>query len=385
MANPEHLAILKQGVKAWNEWRSGNFEVRPDLHWAEIPKADLALVNFEKVDLRGANLLKVNLSSAKLSMADLRGASLVGSDLRLADLRLAKLSRADLSSADLRQATLSSGVFRRTNLHEVNLGRANLYRAELHGADLGLANLRDADLSEAFLIKANLISANISSTKLQSTDLSNAKIGWTVLGDLDLRSVRGLETVKHEGPSPVGIDTIYRSEGKIPEVFLRGCGIPEDFIAYARSLGEAIQFYSCFISHSSKDKQFCERLYADLQVNAVRVWYFPEDAKWGEPVWGEIDRSIKIYDKLVVVCSKNSLTSGPVLREIERALSREDKELKNVLFPITIDRYLFDEWEHPRKQDVLAKVVGTDFIGWNRSAAKYDAAFKKLLKALKAE
>ncbi len=47
-------------------------------------------------------------------------------------------------------------------------------------------------------------------------------------------------------------------------------------------------------------------------------------------------------------------------------------------------RYIFDEWEHPRKDDVLQKVVGTDFVGWNRDAAKYDKAFKKLLKALKA-
>ncbi len=55
------------------------------------------------------------------------------------------------------------------------------------------------------------------------------------------------------------------------------------------------------------------------------------------------------------------------------------------MFPITIDDYLFDEWGHPRKADVLAKIIGKDFIGWNRSVDKYDAAFEKLLKALKAE
>jgi hypothetical protein len=97
-----------------------------------------------------------------------------------------------------------------------------------------------------------------------------------------------------------------------------------------------------------------------------------------------------LYDKLIVVCSKHSLVSGPVLREVERALQREDVELreigqaKNVLFPITLDDYLFDYWEHPRQADVLGKVVG-DFRGWNRNAAKYDAAFRKLLKCLQSE
>jgi hypothetical protein len=196
--------------------------------------------------------------------------------------------------------------------------------------------------------------------------------------------VKGLESVIHEAPSTIGIDTLYRSKGNIPEIFLRGCGIPETFITYARSLiTQPIQFYSCFISHSSKDRKFCERLYLDLQARNVRVWYFPEDAKWGESLWGEIDRTIKTYDKLVVVCSRNSLTSVPVLREIERALDREDKGNQNILFPIRIDDYIFDKWEHPRKVDVLTKVVG-DFSGWTRSVTKYNAAFSKLVNALMA-
>ncbi len=100
-------------------------------------------------------------------------------------------------------------------------------------------------------------------------------------------------------------------------------------------------------------------------------------------LWGEIDHSIRWYNRLVVVCSKNSLQSGPVLREIHRALDREDKQKRNILFPIRIDNYLFDEWGHERKADVVAKVVG-DFRGWSRSPAKYDAAFQRLLRDLKA-
>jgi hypothetical protein len=38
--------------------------------------------------------------------------------------------------------------------------------------------------------------------------------------------------VKHGAPSSIGIDTIYRSAGKVPEGFLRGAGVPETFIIY---------------------------------------------------------------------------------------------------------------------------------------------------------
>jgi len=36
MANNEHVALLKQGVTAWNEWRDRNFQVRPDLIEAHL-------------------------------------------------------------------------------------------------------------------------------------------------------------------------------------------------------------------------------------------------------------------------------------------------------------------------------------------------------------
>lgn len=97
-------------------------------------------------------------------------------------------------------------------------------------------------------------------------------------------------------------------------------------------------------------------------------------------MWGEIDRSIKVYDKLVVICSEDSLQSAPVVREIERALQREDREKRNILFPIRIDDYLLREWENARKADVVSKVVG-DFRGW-KDHDRYKKAFERLVDAL---
>jgi len=45
--------------------------------------------------------------------------------------------------------------------------------------------------------------------------------------------------------------------------------------------GEAIQFYSCFISYSTKDQVFAERLHADLQNKGVRCWFAPHDLPIG--------------------------------------------------------------------------------------------------------
>ncbi len=158
-------------------------------------------------------------------------------------------------------------------------------------------------------------------------------------------------------------------------------------IAWLNDFIDVLKFQSCFLSHSTKDATFCKRLYRDLKARGVACWYFPETAAWGQSVWGEIGRGIQMYDRLLVVCSEHSLTSGPVLRELERALQREDDERRQtgvdhqIVFPITLDSYLFDNWQHPRRADLLAKVIG-DFQGAKRRGPKYDAAFAELLKSL---
>jgi hypothetical protein len=42
MANDEHVALLKQGMTAWNAWRDENPDVLPNLSGADLIGADLA-------------------------------------------------------------------------------------------------------------------------------------------------------------------------------------------------------------------------------------------------------------------------------------------------------------------------------------------------------
>jgi hypothetical protein len=219
-----------------------------------------------------------------------------------------------------------------------DLAEADLREANLAMANLGAANLTAANLGAADLHGANLTAANLMWTDLEDSDFTNSLMGLSVFGDNDLAAVKGLDATRHHGPSTIGIDTIYASKGNIPEVFLRGCGVPEDFIVYMRSLvGKAIDFYSCFISYSSKDDDFAQRLHADLQQKGVRCWFAPEDLKIGEKFRTRIDESIRIYDKLMVILSENSIRSPWVEDEVEAALEKERKQSKLALFPIRLD------------------------------------------------
>jgi hypothetical protein len=95
----------------------------------------------------------------------------------------------------------------------------------------------------------------------------------------------------------------------------------------------------------------------------------------------EVDESIRLYDKLVVILSAHSLQAEPVIREIERALQKEARDKKEVLFPIRVDNAVFT-WKHELQADVVRKVVG-DFREWQQPCT-YQASLERLIDGLQA-
>ena len=167
MANEQHLAILKQGVEVWNEWRSENLRLKVDLSGAKLLEFDLTNADLSNASLSSANLSRTDLFKSNLSGANLNGANFNGANLRRADL-----GEADLMGADLREANLSSA----------NLSSANLSRTDLNNAKLSNAKLSNANLSNANLIWADLSGANLSNANLSNANLSNVDLMWAYLG-----------------------------------------------------------------------------------------------------------------------------------------------------------------------------------------------------------
>jgi TIR domain/Pentapeptide repeats (8 copies) len=285
--------------------------------------------------------------------------------------RHSNVKAALLYSADLTRANLV-----RANLSYANLIRANLTKVGLSGADLTRADLKEANLSGALLYSADLSGAN-----LREADLSKAAVEWTIFGNVDLRTVKGLETVTHRGPSTIGTDTISRSGGDIPETFLRGAGLSSTFIDYARSLVQnPIEYYTCFISYSTRDQEFASRLYSDLQAKGVRCWFAPQDMRIGEKFWHRIDESIRLYDKLLVVLSEDSVNSVWVESEVMAALEKEQQNNKLVLFPIKLDEKVM-KTNLPWAANIRRTRHIGDFTNW-KHYDDYQKALTRLLRDL---
>ena len=269
MANKEHLELLEKGVAVWNEWRQRDSGTNPDLRGASLRDLDLRQVNLNGADLSGADIGGTDLSGAGMVYANLCGVVRkpdAGGFTRTANFKGADLSRAALAEANLTGANLSQATLIGAELTGAMLSRTDLGRAELVGAilrcdlrcsNLSFANLNGADLSradlrDARLNGANLTGANLSHANLGGSYWDDAMIGATILADLDMIDARGLDAVKHLGPSSIGLDTRYKSSGRIPDEFLRKAGVPEDFLARLRPLIRQI-------TRPSEGSKICQR------------------------------------------------------------------------------------------------------------------------------
>jgi uncharacterized protein YjbI with pentapeptide repeats len=187
MANEEQVAILKQGVVAWNRWRSEWHSKKTmveyitkrennhiDLRGAHLTGADLGEVDLRGADLREADLRLAYLRGADLSEANLMGANLEGALLGRTNLRNAFLNNTNLMYADLTEADLT----------EAHLGEANLQRAQLFWANLRKADLTEADLREAYMSGACLLEAAVYRTKISGSNVYGINV-WSLHGEFD--------------------------------------------------------------------------------------------------------------------------------------------------------------------------------------------------------
>jgi uncharacterized protein YjbI with pentapeptide repeats len=422
MANKEQVSILKQGVEAWNGWRAKNIYV-----YADLNEADLNGVNLSGVDLRIAHLRRANLFRADLSGANLSGADLSDADFREANLSEAKLVKANLNGASLRgafakdanlsQANLLAANLRNANFSQANFSDASLMVANLSGSDLTGANLSrtnltkaqlsgvllcQADLSRARLSRTNLARANLVETKfieadLDETNISEAQVGFTVFANSDLSKVRNLESLDHHGPSHISMDTLMLSKGKMPEIFLRGCGLSDADIEYTKlsspalSIEEinqllhkiqdlrrtqALQISPLFVAHSQADDRFVDKLGSHLARRGIRYWRDVPDRKARRREKQTAGGGNQIPTVLIVL-SEHSLRSDWLENEVRMARVLEKETGRAVLYSVALD----SSWKENRwpEQSLDSNIL--EFSGW-KNDSKFTDMFRQLIERL---
>jgi hypothetical protein len=158
----------------------------------------------------------------------------------------------------------------------------------------------------------------------------------------------------------------------------------------ASILNQAIEFFSCFISYSHEDKAFARRLHDTLQGRGIRCWLDEKQLLPGDDIYNHVDQGIRLWDKVLLCCSKNSLTSWWVDDEIGKAFVKEQTLMKErerkvfALIPLDLDGYLFSGWKSGKATQVRERLAA-DFRGWEASYSKCEEQIEKVILALRSD
>ena len=403
MANMEHVQLVRRGRDVVARWREANPNELLDLNAAYMSYVRAPQVNISGAELRHADLMGAVLRRANLSGCFLNPCHLYHADLREADLTNALFNGSNMRGADLRGANLTGADLDRAilsdaNLSGANLTNANLQRTSLIGANLSGANLSGANFAGASLVRSNLTDATLNGTDLFQTqiwdcnmtgaNLTGAALGYTVFQDCDLRATTGLDRARHDAPSTIGVDTLYRSAGQIPAAFLAAAGIPPSVSSFQESIAAAPpDLTECYIACRDDDEEFARQLSEGLNALGVRSWVFSERVRGSALVsrlsssdQEEIERWLRDYDKIVIVASSRALDTETILNDITAARDKQQAADQWLLYLAAPDDGLM------RPGNRAARTMAAENIIFDLrpgDAATYDTELAKLADALK--
>lgn len=316
--NREHRSNLSRGADYWNTWRTSYNIERPELIGAEFSFFD----DLSDCDLHGAVLADAKLKGVTLDNANLSHARLVRTQFEDVGLRHVNLGESFLADMVIELTDFSGADFTKAYIENVTFQ----YGTDFNGADF---------------TKAHMELVTFKGRNFTGVDFSQSEMYEVAFIDCDLSEAKGLATVKHDSSLRIDFKTINKSKGAVPRTLLRNAGARYDVIDAIQSL-QIFEYYSCFISYSSKDEEFATRLHTDLVAMGVRCWFAPHDMKTGDKIRTRIDEAILGNEKLLLVLSEHSIGSQWVEQEVETALDKEREQKHVVLFPIRLDNMIME-------------------------------------------
>lgn len=148
-------------------------------------------------------------------------------------------------------------------------------------------------------------------------------------------------------------------------------------------IDESEMHKTLFISYGGPDEESARQINKEIKSKGVRTWFFPDDARPGDKLHRMMHNGVNNHDRVLLICSENSLRRPGVLNEIERVLEREAKEGgTEILIPVTLDDYVYGDWA-PERSDISDQVKSRVITKIISDRNQLESSIEKLVNVLK--
>jgi hypothetical protein len=276
MANQEHLEILKQGVKVWNEWRREHPDIRPDLrgiifkHMIDELNSDDRITN----KLPQEDQLRTIVKGRDFSAIDLSQVNLNGADLNSVNLEYANLNHANIVEGSFVYTNLKGANLTSANLRGARFIRTNLEKAILTGCYVYGVAAWEVQLEGA--IQSNLVITTYDQSTITVDNLEVAQFLYLLLNNKKIRDV--IDTITSKVVLILGrftserkaiLDALrdeLRKRNYSPVVFDFEKPSSRDFTETVRTLAHLSRFIIADLTDPSSIPQELQAIVPDLEV-----------------------------------------------------------------------------------------------------------------------
>lgn len=117
-----------------------------------------------------------------------------------------------------------------------------------------------------------------------------------------------------------------------------------------------------YISYSSNDKEFANKLFKSLEQLGHSSWLDEQKIQVGEHIPSKIQEGLKSADYLIVILSSSSVKSGWVEKEWQAKYWSEVESGKTVVFPVLIEKCDIPPLLKPKKYANFTEDYGAGFV-----------------------
>lgn len=156
--------------------------------------------------------------------------------------------------------------------------------------------------------------------------------------------------------------------------------------------GDESEFYRAFISYSHNDKAFARHLYLSLKAKGILCWLDEHELLPGDLVEDSVTKAMYSSHKVILCCSRSSLNSGWVRKEISEALRLEQRikhsgldQSVSLIIPLDLDGYIFSPACDVNDVLRIKSRLIADFTDWEVSDDSFEEELAKLVRVLRVD